>query len=297
MNILKFVSEELSYLPNKPNLTVNYVAKLTYEGDQNFFRKFESGKKYWLPWTDELAAWVSKDGSHVEIVVKESAKEQKMLGTLTLGLTSVIAATLTNIKNLVAIHANAIAINGAVIAFAGCSGAGKSTLSTYCLMQGSIFVTDDVLIVDSKGLVMPGNPRIKLFAHTASKLGLDSSQKTEYKNFYCPQDLGGKIHKDSFPLSVIYIPSISSSDEIYSETLLPTNGFVELLTQSYHASKIIGDSKLLFFAYTSMLNRTTVKRLYYPRKFELLPKVFKFVSEEADNYLSEKKQIDNSLTM
>ncbi len=284
MNTLKIVLDELSYLPHKVNVNLDYVPQLPYTGDNNIFQKCEQYHRYWLPWTNELGAWVSVDGSQVEIVVVETFEDSEISGTLTLGLTSVIAATCLNLQNQAAIHANAVSFQGLAVAFVGTSGAGKSTLSTYCASQGAGFVTDDVLVIDSEGLVHPGNPRIKLFPHTAESLGLDASQETKYKIFYQPQDLGAKLHEQSVPLGIIYLPAESTDGRIYSEQISPIQAISKLLTQGYHASRLIPGHPALFDAYVSLVKHAPVRKLFYPRDFSLLPEVYRFISEEVNDY-------------
>ncbi|MEL6927649.1 MAG: hypothetical protein AAFO95_03325 [Cyanobacteria bacterium J06600_6] len=265
-------------------MSLDYVSSFPEANDLNSFGKAAKGsyqaQRYWIYWTDELGAWIDSNGKQVKILVKERSRTSEIAGSLTLGLTSVITGACLSLQNQVAIHANAVSIDSQAIAFAGHSGKGKSTLSTYCASCGSGFVTDDVLVVDQQGKTYPGNPRIKLYAHTAKSLGLEGGTPTEYKTFFEPQELGATIHDDLVPLKLIYLLAEPAA-EIYSERLSPSQAVFELLPHSYYAYDLISVHPELFDAYTNLVQQASVRRLYYPREFEKLPQVYEFLGSEV----------------
>ena len=287
MDILQVVTDELSYLPQKVNVNLKYVDSIPFLGEEDTISKCIQDSRYWLSWTDELGAWVSTDGLQVEVLVTQDSENSEITGTLTIGLTSVIAGTCLNLQNKVAIHANSVSLQGLGVAFVGTSGVGKSTLSTYCASRGAGFITDDVLMV-SEGMVYPGNPRIKLYPHTAQNLGLDADRETEYKIFYQPENLGAKLHQQPVPLGIIYFPVKSSDDRIYSEQVDPIAAIFELLPEGYHAATLIADRPALFDAYVSLVKTAPVQKLFYPRNFSMLPDVYQFICKEVDDYKKQK---------
>ena len=69
-------------------------------------------------------------------------------------------------RRLLPLHANAVEIDGAAVAFMGRSGAGKSTLAAWFHDHGLKLVADDVSVVTSLGerlQVLPGLPRLRLW--------------------------------------------------------------------------------------------------------------------------------------
>ena len=78
-------------------------------------------------------------------------------------------------RGMLPLHANAIEIEGRVVAFAGASGAGKSTLAAYFHDRGHRVLCDDVCAVSFDGtgqaLAWPGIPRIKLWGDALAALG------------------------------------------------------------------------------------------------------------------------------
>lgn len=281
--ILISIKRELSQLEPTVKLNLKQVANLPIAANSNYFHQVtvsgEQNTRYWIPWTEELGAWISGEGNHVEIVVSERAANLDV-GELTLGFTAVITGVCLNLQQQIAIHANAVAWEGLAIAFAGDSGMGKSTLSAYCASQGWSFITDDVLVVDAQGLVAPGNPRLKLYPHTGASLGLDIVQETDYKVFYDPQQLGAQLLSSPIPIGVIYLLAQSDNQQIYSEPIAPSQAVFELLSHSYYAAQLINHNHEILSSYTNLVEKVAVRQLFYPRNMATLPKVYQFLSEE-----------------
>lgn len=285
-DILKVISQEMVQISDEVKLNLRYVSQLpeleNYDGFSQAY--LDGGKeKYWINWTEAIGAWASTDGCKVEIVVKESHKNSDLPGYLALGLSSLITGACLSLKNRVAIHANAIFLGDRTIAFAGFSGQGKSTLSAYLASRGAGFVTDDVLVINDAGLVIPGNPRIKLYAHTGKSLGFAGGRQTEYKTFYEPQAIGSKLLSKPAVPGIIYLLAEESPD-IYSEKLSPGRAVFELLPHSYYAHQLITRNSQLFDAYLQLVSKFSIRKLYYPRRFELLPEVYEFLLREVREF-------------
>ena len=77
----------------------------------------------------------------------------------------------------VVIHGNAVVTEvqkGAIICI-GESGSGKSTTAIAMMQRGLRVLADDVCPLDSKGFVLPGMARTKLWQETAQRLGIDTA--------------------------------------------------------------------------------------------------------------------------
>ena len=285
MNISEFLVQELSYLPYEIEIDLVYEKELPLASEDNcFYKPYQSQRQidfYWIPWTKDLGVWIAKDGLEAVLVVRQDAESIRVGGALTIGLTSVIAGASLNLQKYVAIHANSVSLQNRAVAFVGTSGRGKSTLSTYCASQGAGFITDDVLVVDREKLVYPGNPRVKLYTHTAEALGLKNPYQTEYKAFLEPSKIGSFLHSQPLPLGTIYLLEINNEDSnIYSQVLSPSEAVFELLKHSYYASALVPHSRDLLDTYTRLIKQVSVRRLFYPRQFALLPQVRDFVARE-----------------
>jgi energy-coupling factor transporter ATP-binding protein EcfA2 len=235
----------------------------------------------WIEWSEYLGAWISTDGADIKVCILEDARGLDS-GELTLGFTSVLTGVCLNLQGQVAIHANAVALKGKAIGFIGYSGAGKSTLSAFCAGCGAGFVTDDVLVVDEQGYVLPGNPRIKLYPETGVSLGLEASQETNYKIFYHPEyNLGTTLHHAPVPLGKLYLLAEAETDQVYTEPIPSAQAVFELLTHGYDVSYFIARNPKLFDAYVHLVDQVPLRRLVYPHDFSRLPEVYALLLEES----------------
>jgi len=236
--------------------------------------------RYWIPWTEQIGVWINCDGRSVSILVSEGFDNIEVESSLANCMTAVVLGACLNLQGRIAIHANAVALENVAAAFVGYSGRGKSTLTAYCLSRGAGFVTDDVLSVEPNGLVHLGCPRLKLYPHTGESFGLPATEDTDYKIHYHPEQLGGLVKEHPIPLGIIYLLEESPDNNIYSEQLSPSQAVFDLLTHSYYASQLISHNHVLLDAYVRLVNQTPVKKLFYPRNFGMLPKVYDFLLEE-----------------
>ena len=82
-------------------------------------------------------------------------------------------------RGLLPLHANAIEIGGAAVAFCGHSGAGKSTIAAWFHDRGHRVMTDDVCVVgfDAAGgaIAYPGIPRLRLWREALEASGRDTA--------------------------------------------------------------------------------------------------------------------------
>ena len=289
MNLLEIIARELNQISQQVCLTVEIVSHLPFVEDEDFFQKAyretSQTNAYWIPWTEQLGAWIESNGLKVSVVIREDGLDSD-IRQLMVGLASVITGVCLNLQGKVAIHANAVVVEGLACAFAGCSGRGKSTLTAYCASKGAGFVTDDVLVVDSKGLVIPGNPQLKLYPHTGKSLGLNVRETNNYKIFYDVKHLGAKFDSAPIPLSAIYLLEKSDDNRIYTERLIPSQAVFEVLTHSYYASELISYNPQILETYINLIACIPVKKLYYPRSFQLLPQVYDFLQREMHQLLT-----------
>ena len=81
-------------------------------------------------------------------------------------------------RGLLPLHANAIEIDGAAVAFMGPSGAGKSTLAAWFHDRGFRVIADDVCAVshdfEGRPQAAPGLPRLRLWAEALELMGRSS---------------------------------------------------------------------------------------------------------------------------
>lgn len=89
-------------------------------------------------------------------------------------------------RGFLVLHASGIATERGCVLFAGASGAGKSTLLAEFLRRGYDMIVDDVCAVrltsDRGPTVVPSYPRTRLWADTAARMEIDTSQLSRTKS-------------------------------------------------------------------------------------------------------------------
>lgn len=287
--VICLAKSELKHTTPNLKIEAKSAVKLPLITGDGYFFKVDlpetNSYRYWIDWTEDLGAWIERDGKQATILIKESRLNavEPIESSLITCLTSHISATCLSLQGQIAIHANVIALDrfrDSAVAFAGDSGQGKSTLTAYCASQGAEFVTDDVLIFDELGTARLGTSRIKLYPSLAADLGLEARATDDYKVYYDPQELGAKMATRPLPVKILYILEESPDQSIYSEVLNLSEAITHLIRHSYHTSAIIKDHPNLFAQYIDLAQQMTVKKLFYPRQLDLLPAVYSYLLQD-----------------
>ena len=151
-------------------------------------------------------------------------------------------------RNLFLLHGNAIKINDDhCISFVGNSGVGKSTLSGALFRRGYSILADDICAINTKGLVMPGFPQIKLCADSAQQLQIDTRPLKKImpraEKFAVP--LGGQFNSVASELKMIYVLETHYQENI---TITPLVGIEKLnaLQNNLYRKEYLNERERLF---------------------------------------------------
>ena len=169
--------------------------------------------------TEEGGQWTLRVGGICDFVIDggldavecrlDPAADPAFAAVLLAGL---VVAFLLNLAGECVLHASAVEIDGAAVAFAGPSGAGKSTLAALLCSDGARLITDDVLRLGfGEGLVcVGGGPQLRLrpgavwtldeFADRPS-----SAHTVDGRLAVSPPPSGA----DDVPLSAVALPRLS----------------------------------------------------------------------------------------
>ncbi len=132
------------------------------------------------------------------------------------------------------LHASAVNIGDAVIAFAGETGAGKSTTAAAFVALGARNIADDVVAVklDDLPLVYPVLPQLKLLPDAVERLGLAGKSLVQFqaKQIYRPNQ---SFESDPLPLRALYL--LERGDTTQIERLTGAQTLVEVFPHSYVA--------------------------------------------------------------
>jgi hypothetical protein len=187
-------------------------------------------------------------------------------------------------RGWLALHASAVVVDGAAVAFCGPSGRGKSTVAAACYAHGHEAVADDLTPVDpraSAATVNPGVPALEVDGATAEGLGLDADGGTE-QGTKAVVDVSDRFATAPSQLERVYL--IEDGDEFAVETLgAPEQTFalldasLALYPESDHAAAE---------THLSVCGRvggaTTVKRLVRPRSTGRLSELVGVVRADLD---------------
>ncbi|MFA6009447.1 MAG: hypothetical protein WC799_05650 [Desulfobacteraceae bacterium] len=134
--------------------------------------RFQAGTGEVLLRVDGVATYYVQSGNRITIMPENSAHEDDILVFL---MGSAMGALLHQ-RRILVLHAGALVVNGESVIISGPSGIGKSTLTAGFHLRGYPFLADDVCAVTTthgRPSVIPGFPRLKLWADVLKKLDTD----------------------------------------------------------------------------------------------------------------------------
>ncbi len=109
-----------------------------------WYRATDTGDGYMLRFLQSGDVLISADLARIEVQPDRSARHD-LLPVL---LAGTVCAFLLALRGQTVLHASAVSVNGAGIAFVGPSGWGKTTLATLMCLAGAAMVADDVTTVE-----------------------------------------------------------------------------------------------------------------------------------------------------
>jgi len=189
-----------------------------------------------------------------------------------------------NLRGGETLHASAILTSHGVVAFAGPAGSGKSTITASLLKMGYPFVSDDCLSLqerDQKIYAIPAYPGLRLWKDAEAHLFGDNGNKKSVAHYTSKLRVDIEERPESYsptPKPFVRLYNITNSPEtdetsdIMIEKLSPRDSFMALVRCAFRLD--ITDQKMLarqFHFLKRLAARISVRRLSFPRKFDLLP--------------------------
>ena len=181
-------------------------------------------------------------------------------------------------RNVLVLHAGAIAVNGASVVFSGPSGIGKSTLAAGFHRRGYPFLADDVcaiMTVNGHPAVIPGFPRLKLWADCLEKLDTDKNKlksvrgSMKLEKYFLPVD---RIQDTPFPLKSVFVLESSASGKMEITALKGAEKISPLIDNTYGLRFLegLGGKKAHFKQCAAVAAKAAVYRTLRPDKGFLL---------------------------
>lgn len=252
---------------------------------ENGYYDLTSEEAYFF-WS-QVGAFVVRDGNEI-IVAPNPDVDAQLLRQPLLGI---VLSAIIQQRGWLALHASAVVVDGAAVAFMGHSGWGKSTLAAALYGRGYQFIADDLIVlqVDDQGrpFVQPGFPQMKLHPESAATaLGDDGDQLPRLIDGYpkrARRTDDGFVHQP-MPLKHVYVLGAGPMLEI--EVLDPQQALVHLITHSYAVilfqQLLTGSAASTHFLHcTHLASRVPVYHLRRPQALVRLPELVKCVEDHC----------------
>lgn len=185
-------------------------------GDEDVWARFGDCAEGFVVEFPETGAFViAHDARVVEARLRPNAP---MVTARHLLLNQVLPLVLSRLRPLV-LHAGAVAVDGAVVAFVGPTGAGKSTLVAACARLGAEVMADDSLVLYPEAggwRAIPSYPAVRLWESAMDHVGwatADAETVAHYseKRRVVPQTGGWRFADGPRPLTRILL--LASDDQ------------------------------------------------------------------------------------
>jgi len=250
-----------------------------------FYRLGDS--RYLLRFPELADFEVSADGLEVEgwaapAIVSSATVEH-------LYLNQVLPLALSRQGKLV-LHASAVEIGDAAVAFIAESGRGKSTLAGSFAKAGNRFLTDDGLQLewsDSELLAIPSHPSIRLWEDSQDMLVSDTSTLAPPVDFTTkarfPAGPGFPYCGEAKPLRHVYFLGEGNAGSPTIEPLKSSSStLIDLVRNSFLLDIAQQDMLARHFGEISRIATMPIYfRLDYPRRYEELPLVREAIIKHA----------------
>ena len=189
-----------------------------------------------------------------------------------------VLSVLLQQRGFFVLHASAVEINGAAVAFLGAKGDGKSTLAAHLQARGHRLISDDIVPVnpdDDRSIVFPGFPRINLFEDSIAAVG---EQPDNFPLLHKFVEKRSFKYRDKFstapiPLRCLYI--LSESEEVGLEILSPASAFMEITRHTYlnRYLKALDCQPEHFRQCRQLIQKIPVLKLNRPHNFAVMDEV------------------------
>ena len=179
------------------------------------------------------------------------------------------------------LHASAVEVGDAGVAFIGESGRGKSTLAASFATSGSRFLTDDGLQLhwlDGSCLITPSHASVRLWEDSQEALIHHSATQS------LPVDYTAKVRllagdqiafcAEIRPLQRVYFLGDGSASTLAIKTMAPPEALMALVKNSFLLD--IDEQQLLAWHFEEMVRLSALPiffHLDYPRRYEDLPQI------------------------
>jgi len=245
--------------------------------------RFQAGPGEFLLHVVKVARYYVQDGRRVTIMPEAGAGGDEIL----LFLMGSVMGALLHQRNVLVLHASAIAVHGESVIFAGPSGIGKSTLAAGLNQRGYPFLADDVCAIataNGRPAVISGFPRLKLWADVLKKLQTDKDELKsvrwgkDLEKYFLPIDC---IQDTPVPIKSVFVLSTTNTDKMEIAVLQGAEKIGPLINNTYRLRFLegLGGKKDHFEQCASVAASSAVYRTLRPDKGFLLKELMDMLEE------------------
>ncbi len=243
--------------------------------------RYQAGKDEFLMRVDNVARYYVQAGRNITITPEDGSTPDDILVFL---MGSAMGALLHQ-RNILALHAGAIKVNGGSVLFTGPSGIGKSTLAAGFHKRGYPVLSDDVCAItieNNRPMVVPGFPRLKLWADALKKLDTDKDTLTsvrwgkDLKKYFLPvQD----IPSAPVPVKSVFILKSDNTGEMKLTELKGNEKIDPLIANTYRKRFLdgLGGKKYHFKQCSAIAAKATVHKTVRPNDGFLLDELMNMI--------------------
>jgi hypothetical protein len=245
--------------------------------------RFQADREEFLLRVDGVARYHVQNGGKITITPEDGAGDDDVLVFL---MGSAMGALLHQ-RNTLVLHAAAITANGGSVIFTGASGIGKSTLAAGFHERGYLFLTDDVCAittVEGRPAVMPGFPRLKLWADCLKKLNSNEDTlksvrlRKDLEKYFLPVD---GVQDAPVLVKSIFVLETTNTERMEITALKGAEKVESLIDNTYRLRFLegLGGKKDHFQQCAAVAAKAAVYKTLRPRKGFLLKELIDMVEE------------------
>lgn len=232
----------------------------------------------------DFFVWPNRIACHVHHAPSAFAVESLLLGQ--------VMAYWLELQGLPTLHASAVAVDGAAVAFLATSQSGKSTLAASLVQAGAAFLTDDMLPLDvgeDRTMARPAYAQMRLWPDQAEHL-LGSIRAfdrvhahTDKLSVELEAIAAGRFCSAPRPLDTIYLPQRTPGGPIAFSDVSAGEALIALISHSLMAGIVesLGMTRRRFATFARCLRHVRVRHLRYPEGIGNLPRVASAILEDG----------------
>jgi hypothetical protein len=233
--------------------------------------RYQAGPGAFILQVDGIARYHVAEGSTIIVEREPDAADEEVL----LFLMGSAMGALLHQRNILPLHASAVQVDGKAVLFIGPSSIGKSTLAGGFQKRGYAILADDVCAVSENGngevRVIPGFPRLKLWADTLKKLETEKSGLTQvrldqdFKKYFVP--FGHACTKPT-PVRTVFLLKDTNTDRFEVSELNGMSRIEPLINNTYRVRFLegLGGKQAHFRQCSNLADHARVIKLVRPRK-------------------------------